>query len=118
MVASGVELTHLRYFIALAEECHFGRASARLNIAQPPLTRQIKLLEARLQCRLFDRTSRSTRLTTAGEQLLESARAVVAAADHAVLAIQRLGSGQEGQITLATAPSLMLGALPHTIRRF
>lgn len=118
MIPPAIELTHLRYFIALAEECHFGRASARLGIAQPPLTRQIKLLEARLQCRLFERTSRSTRLTAAGEQLLESARAVVAAADHAVLSIQRLGSGQSGQMTLATAPSLLLGALPKTIRRY
>ena len=113
-----IELTHLRYFIALAEELHFGRAAARLNMAQPPLTRQIKLLEARLECALFDRTSRSTRLTPAGEQLLEKARTIVSEAEHVLLAIRRLGQGEEGQVTLATAPSLMLGSLPRTIRAF
>lgn len=89
-----------------------------MGIAQPPLTRQIKLLESRLQCRLFGRTSRSSKLKVASEQFLESARAVVASADHAIAAMQRLGSGQAGQLTLATAPSLMLGALPKTIRRY
>lgn len=113
-----VELSHLRYFIALAEELHFGRAAFRLNMAQPPLTRQIKLLEARLQCRLFERTSRSTRLTAAGSHLLERARAIVAEADHALQSMQRLGRGEEGQLTLAAAPSLMLGPLPHIIRKF
>ena len=113
-----LELSHLRYFIALAEELHFGRAAARLHIAQPPLTRQIKLLEARMQCRLFERNSRSTRLTAAGAQLLERARGIVAEADHALRAMQRLGRGEEGQLTLATAPSLMLGALPRIIRTF
>src|SRR5438094_884698 len=111
MTVPPIELTHFRYFITLAEECHFGRAAARLGIAQPPLTRQIKLLESRLQCRLFERNSRSTRLTVPGEQLLERARVVVAEADRAVLAIHRLGMGEEGHITLATAPSLMLGSL-------
>ena len=118
MDASAIELTHLRYFIALAEELHFGRAAARLHIAQPPLTRQIKLLESRLQCRLFERTSRSTRLTPAGDQFLERARAVVAGADRAFAAIGILSQGESGQITLATAPSLMLGALARLIRRF
>jgi DNA-binding transcriptional LysR family regulator len=113
-----VELSHFRYFIAVAEELHFGRAAARLNMAQPPLTRQIKLLEERLGCRLFERNSRSTRLTDAGAQLLERARAVVAEADRAVQATRRLGRGEEGQLTLATAPSLMLGPLPRMIRTF
>lgn len=113
-----IELSHLRYFIALAEELHFGRAAARLNMAQPPLTRQIRLLEGRLECLLFERTSRSTRLTAAGEQLLENARAIVAGADRALEAMRKLGRGEEGQVTLATAPSLMLGALPHLIRKF
>jgi DNA-binding transcriptional LysR family regulator len=87
-------------------------------MAQPPLTRQIKLLEERLECRLFERNSRSTRLTEAGAQLLERARGVVAEADRAVDAARRLGRGEEGQLTLATAPSLMLGPLPRMIRTF
>jgi DNA-binding transcriptional LysR family regulator len=118
MDVSAIELSHLRYFVALAEELHFGRAAARLHMAQPPLTRQIQLLEARLSCKLFERTSRSTRLTEAGTQLAERARAIVQAADQAFGALEKLGRGEEGQLTLATAPSLMLGALPHTIRQF
>lgn len=118
MDCDAIELNHLRYFIALAEELHFGRAAARLHIAQPPLTRQIKLLESRLQCSLFERNSRSTRLTAAGRQLLDKARAIVAETNHALKAVQRLGVGEEGEVTLATAPSLMLGALPRVIRTF
>lgn len=113
-----IELSHLRYFIAVAEELHFGRAAARLHMAQPPLTRQIKMLEARLQCRLFDRNSRSTRLTAAGAQLLERARGLVAEADRALREVQKIGQGEEGPLTLATAPSLMLTALPQVIRAF
>jgi DNA-binding transcriptional LysR family regulator len=113
-----VELSHLRYFIALAEELHFARAAERLQMAQPPLTRQIKQLEANLHCRLFERTSRSTRLTTAGSQFLIKARSIVEQADLAIETIQRLGQGDEGQLTVATAPSLMLGFLPQVIRIF
>jgi DNA-binding transcriptional LysR family regulator len=116
MNLKAVELSHLRYFIALAEELHFGRAAARLNMAQPPLTRQIHLLEERLECRLFDRNSRSTRLTPAGTQLLERARGIVAEADLALESVRKLGRGEDGHLTLATAPSLMLGALPRVIR--
>ncbi len=118
MDVSAVELSHFRYFVALAEELHFGRAAARLNMAQPPLTRQIRLLEERLECRLFDRNSRSTRLTAAGQQLLERARGIVGEADRAMEAIGKLGRGEEGQLTVATAPSLMLGGLPRVIRAF
>jgi DNA-binding transcriptional LysR family regulator len=113
-----IELSHLRYFIALAEELHFGRAAVRLHMAQPPLTRQIQLLEARLACRLFERTSRSTRLTPAGAQFLERARSIVAASGLAFQAMQGLGRGEGGQLTVATAPSLMLGELPRVIRGF
>ncbi len=118
MSLASIELTHLRYFIALAEELHFGRAAERLHMAQPPLTRQIQLLEGRLECQLFERTSRATRLTEAGAQFLERARAIVAEADAALREMQRVGRGEEGTLRLATAPSLMLGALPHWIRKF
>lgn len=113
-----IELIHLRYFIALAEELHYGRAAERLHMAQPPLTRQIKRLEERLGCRLFDRTTRSTRLTPAGEQFLAKARGIIAQADEAFEAASKAGRGEEGQLTLATAPSLMLGFLPRVIRAF
>jgi DNA-binding transcriptional LysR family regulator len=113
-----IELSHLRYFIALAEELHFGRAALRLHMAQPPLTRQIQLLESRLQCSLFERNSRSTRLTPAGELLLRRARGLVAEADHTFETLQSVGRGEEGNLTVATAPSLMLSELPRAIRAF
>ncbi|HEU0120075.1 MAG TPA: LysR family transcriptional regulator [Bryobacteraceae bacterium] len=115
---TGIELSHLRYFLALAEELHFGRAAARLHMAQPPLTRHIRLLESRLQCRLFDRTTRSTRLTPAGELFVARARAILAEADNAFQSMQSLGRGEAGQLTVAAAPSLMLGELPRLIRAF
>lgn len=113
-----IELTHLRYFIAVAEEQHFVRAAERIRIAQPALTRQIKQLEANLNCQLFDRTTRSTRLNAAGEQFLLQARAIVAQADESIEAIRTLGRGEQGRLTVATAPSLMLGFLPQVIRIF
>src|SRR5258706_3232603 len=118
MSETDIELSHLRYFVVLAEELHFGRAAARLHMAQPPLTRQIKLLEARLQCPLFERNSRSTRLTYAGEQFLQRARAILSESDSTFKMIQGLGRGEEGHLTVATAPSLMLTELPRVIRTF
>ena len=113
-----IELSHLRCFVALGEELHFGRAAARLHMAQPPLTRQIQMIESRLDCSLFARTSRSTRLTPAGDAFLARARAILAEAERTFQAMQRLGRGEEGRLTVATAPSLMLDELPAVIRAF
>lgn len=113
-----IELTHLRYFVAVAEELHFGRAAARLHMAQPPLTRQMQMLEARLQCRLLERTSRSTRLTPAGAELLQRARVLLAGAEQSLETVQRVGRGEEGVLTLATAPSFLLQSVPRLIRKF
>lgn len=76
-----VDLRKLRYFVAVAEELHFGRAAARLHIAQPVLSRQIRALEGELRAGLFVRDKRSTELTAAGRQLLEDARPLLASAD-------------------------------------
>jgi DNA-binding transcriptional LysR family regulator len=115
---SGLELTHLRYFVVLAEELHFGRAAGRLHISQPPLTQQIQRLEARVGHALLQRTSRRVELTAAGRVFHDAARAVLQEAQHALDTARRVGRGEAGHLTLATPPSLMLDTLPRVIRRF
>ncbi len=115
---AGLELTHLRYFIVLAEELHFSRAAARLHMSQPPLTQQIQRLEGRVGHALLHRTSRRVELTAAGRVFYEAARAVVRETQHALDITRSVGRGEGGVLTLATPPSLMLDTLPRVIRRF
>lgn len=81
-IVSAVDLRRLRYFVAVAEERHFGRAATRLGMSTPPLSQRIQELEAELDLALFERTSRSVELTTAGERLLGEARSVLAAVER------------------------------------
>lgn len=118
MSSNSVELSHLRCFVAVAEELHFGRAAERLHMAQPPLTRQIRMLEERLGCRLLERNTRSTRLNAAGTALLERARAILSTTRNSFAEVNRVAAGMEGTLRLSTAPSLMLGDLPWLIRTF
>lgn len=78
-----IELRHLRYFIAVAEELHFGHAAARLNISQPPLSQQIQILEQQIGARLFARTNRSVSLTDAGKQFLADSRQILSQVEDA-----------------------------------
>lgn len=117
-MADQLELRHLRYFAAVAEELHFGRAAARLGIAQPPLSQQIQRLERLLQVRLLERTSRRVQLTPAGEVFLAEARRVLEAAEGAVEAAQRVGRGESGTLRVAFAATVMFLALPRIIRTF
>ncbi len=112
------ELSHLRCFVAVAEELHFGRAAARLNLTQPPLSRQIQLLEHTLDVRLLERTSRSVSLTRAGHSFLPEARRLLRLAEGAALAARRTASGDVGSITLGFTAASGYDFLPRLITHF
>lgn len=114
-----MELRHLRYFTAVAEELHFTRAAARLGIGQPPLSQQIQQLEREIGTPLFLRLPRGIALTEAGAQFLEDARAILAGADRAVDTARRLGRGERGAITVGfTASAVFHPYLPRAIRAY
>jgi DNA-binding transcriptional LysR family regulator len=118
MAIDQIELRHLRYFAILAQELHFGRAAARLGIAQPPLSQQIRRLESALGTRLLDRTSRRVQLTDAGSAFLVEAERVLAGLETAVEAARRTGRGESGELRVAFAATVMFLALPQIIREF
>ncbi|HEY1755318.1 MAG TPA: LysR substrate-binding domain-containing protein [Bryobacteraceae bacterium] len=113
-----IDLRQLRYFVAVAEELHFGRAAERLGMAQPPLTQQIQKLERALGCRVFLRQPRNTSLTEAGVVLLDEARRLLDHLGAAVERTRRAGRGEMGHLTVGVPPSVMLSALPSVIRTF
>ncbi|PWJ24861.1 LysR family transcriptional regulator [Branchiibius hedensis] len=98
-----MDIAHLRAFIAVAEELHFGRAAERLHVAQPPLSRTIQQLERELGSKLFDRSTRSVRLTAAGQALLAPAHQVMESLRRAEAAVQSAGSGEVGFIRIGFA---------------
>jgi DNA-binding transcriptional LysR family regulator len=109
----GVETRELRYFVAVAEELHFGRAARRLGMAQPPLSRAIQQLERRLGVALFERDNRAVALTGAGAVLLREGRAALEAVDAADRRTRRAGSGRPGLVlaTKAAASTELLAKL-------
>jgi DNA-binding transcriptional LysR family regulator len=111
-----VELRHLRYFVAVAEERHFGRAATRLHMAQPPLSQQIRRLEAELGVRLLRRTTRRVELTPAGATYLGRAREVLAAVDSATVEAQRVDAGLEGRLVVGCVGSATYSLLPSLAR--
>lgn len=113
-----MELRHLRYFIAVAEELHFGRAARRLHIAQPPLSQQIRALEDELGVRLLDRNQRSVALTHAGALFLEEAYKTVAQADQAIRVAQRASRGEIGRLRIGFVSSIAYGPFPVRLRAF
>lgn len=114
-----MELRHLRYFVILAEELHFGRAAVRLGISQPPVSQQIKALETYLKVELFERTNRRVSLTKAGAAFLTEARATLAQADRAVSIAGRAKRGEIGEIRVGFTPSApLIPSFMHTILEF
>ena len=111
-----VELRHLRYFVAVAELRHFGRAAARLHMAQPPLSQQVRQLEAELGVELLHRTTRRVDLTDAGAAFLQRARDVLAAVDAASAEAQRIGAGLEGRLVVGCVGSATYSLLPSLAR--
>ena len=109
------ELSQLRCFVAAAEELHFGRAAARLNMTQPPLSRQIQLLERVLGVNLLDRTSRSVKLTPAGRIFLLEARRILRLAESAALAARRVAKGETGRIALGFTAASGYSFLPRLL---
>lgn len=113
-----MELRHLRYFIAVAEERSFSRAAERLDIAQPPLSQQIRRLEVALGFVLFERTSKGVRLTQAGAALLPGARSVLQTADDARKAAEAAHLGVAGRLTIAFINSAAYGILPRLLKAY
>lgn len=111
-----MDLRHLRYFIAVAEELHFGKAAKRLNISQPPLSQQIKQLERHLDITLFHRTNRKVELTEAGQTLYKSATKLIDDFKLAFEYTQNVAKGLVGELTLGFSGSVELRILPEIIK--
>ena len=101
-----MELRHLRYFIAVAEELHFARAAERLHIEQSPLSRAIKDLECDLDVQLLERTTRNTRLTWAGQVFLDEAKRVLSAVDQAKASVKAAATGYRGTLRIALSDGI------------
>ena len=113
-----MELRQLRYFVAVAEELHFGNAARRLHIAQPALSRQVQALEKELLVELLFRNRRRVQITPAGQVFLDRARLILARAEEATLAAQRAGSGVSGSVHLGFVGSATYDVLPGVLRAF
>ena len=118
MADAPFDLRQLRQFTVLAEECHFGRAAARLAMTQPPLTQAIQRLEAALGARLFERSQRRVALSPAGAVLLPLARKLLEGADALAPAVRAAAAGLSGQLRLAFVSSVTYGPLPAWLNGF
>ena len=110
------EISQLRCFIAVAEELHFSRAAERLNMTQPPLSRQIRLLEHQIGTPLLDRTSRTVRLTAAGRSFLQEAAQILRLAEEAAYTARRVAKGETGFLSIGFTAASGYGLLPKLVR--
>jgi DNA-binding transcriptional LysR family regulator len=113
-----IELRHLRYFMAVAEELHFGRAAERLHIAQPPLSQQIRQLETELGFQLFYRSKRSVALTEAGQVFLPECRRLFRQLEQAIETGRQVSRGERGQLVIGFVSSAAYNVLPTLLRSF
>ncbi|MBE9095292.1 LysR family transcriptional regulator [Tychonema sp. LEGE 07203] len=113
-----MELRHLRYFIAVAEELNFTRAAERLHIAQPPLSQQIQHLEAELGFQLFRRTKRTVQLTAAGQVFFEESQKILLQVDRAIQLGRQTSRGELGQLTVGFVSSASHNVVPPILQAF
>jgi DNA-binding transcriptional LysR family regulator len=113
-----VDVREARYFVAVAEELHFGRAAERLHMSQPPLSQAIKALEHRLGVRLLHRTTREVTLTTAGAVFLDACRTLVGASTAADAAVRQAADGQAGELRIGAVTSAFGDPLPRLLELF
>lgn len=113
-----IELRHLRYFLAVAEELNFGRAAERLNITQPSLSRQIQNLEKELGLILFERKQRQIRLTAPGQILLAEVEQIMIRFDQGMRVVKRASRGEVGQLTVGFQGSSVYDVIPISIKAF
>ena len=113
-----MEFRHLRYFLVLAEELHFGRAARRLSMSQPPLSLNIQQLEASVGARLFTRSSKSVALTAAGLAFVPAAQALLDQAAQAARLARDVGQGMAGSLTIGFAGTMLYSGLPGILERF
>ncbi|MBT0959558.1 LysR family transcriptional regulator [Denitromonas iodatirespirans] len=111
------EISQIRCFVAVAEELHFSRAAERLNMTQPPLSRQIRLLEHHVGTQLIERTSRSVRLTAAGRAFLPQAARILRMAEEAAATARRVAKGETGSLSIGFTAASGYGLLPQIVRR-
>ena len=117
MAQGPFEYFQMRCFVAVAEELSFRRAADRLNMTQPPLSRQIKILEERINLTLLERSNRHVRLTSAGESFYQSAVEIIQRSEHAVLNARQAERGETGSIALGFVPSAAFRFMPLIARR-
>jgi DNA-binding transcriptional LysR family regulator len=109
------ELSQLRCFVAVAEELHFGRAAARLNMTQPPLSRQIQILERVLDVVLLERSNRTVKLTPAGQSFLAEARRLLKLAESAAMLAKRVANGKAGSINIGFTATSAYSYVPDLV---
>ncbi|WP_306112971.1 MULTISPECIES: LysR family transcriptional regulator [unclassified Roseovarius] len=113
-----IDLRHIRYFIAVAEELHFRRAAERLGVAQPALSRAIQHLEQELTVALFQRSNRAVQITDAGRVFLDGCRSIMNALDHTIEDTKRADRGQIGSLRIGYTDMAIAGVLPTLLKAF